>query len=321
MLQQTQVTTVIPYYERFMASFPEIPALAGASIDEVLEHWSGLGYYARGRNLHKTAQLVVAEHGGELPGDQESLESLPGIGRSTAGAILSLGFGVRAPILDGNVKRVLARYHKVAGWPGQSSVLKILWQHAESHTPGDRFGDYAQAMMDLGALVCTRSRPNCKECPLQNDCAAHLEGNIERFPGKKPKLTRPERHQWFLIISNPERRIWLEQRPPAGIWGGLWTLPALDSEDELEPFLTRARLILKSREDWPQLTHQFTHFTLHLHPVMLEVSDSSANQVQELVSPSALWYNTQKPAPGGLPAPLARLIEQYRRLLAEQPEH
>lgn len=317
MLQQTQVATVIPYYERFMASFPDVGRLAAAPLDEVLRNWSGLGYYARGRSLHKAAQQIVAEHGGELPATLDELQALPGIGRSTAGAILALAFEVRAPILDGNVKRVLARYYAVSGWPGQASVLKTLWAHAEQNTPKAQFGSYAQAMMDLGAIVCTRSRPACERCPLRVDCAACLADEVARYPGKKPKSVRPERHQWFLMLSNPHKELWLERRPPAGIWGGLWTLPSLDSIAELNSFLDAQQLNLGGRKDWPVHTHQFTHFTLHLHPVHLQVSCADPMQVQELVSPPMLWYNTHNPAPGGLPAPLAKLIEQYHQSIVE----
>jgi len=187
MLQQTQVATVIPYYERFMASFPNVQALANATQDDVLKHWAGLGYYARGRNLHQCAQRVIAEHQGKFPDQVDALEALPGIGRSTAGAIISLSSGKRAAILDGNVKRVLTRYHGTQGWPGKTAVAKVLWEHAETHTPQQRCDDFNQAMMDLGATLCTRSKPNCSACPLQSDCYALATEQQALFPNKKPK--------------------------------------------------------------------------------------------------------------------------------------
>lgn len=237
MLQQTQVTTVIPYFEAFMARFPDVRALASAPEDDVLSHWSGLGYYARARNLHKAAKQVVMEFGGEFPADQETLESLTGIGRSTAAAILAQAFGKRATILDGNVKRVLARYHAVPGWPGQSAVLNKLWEHAENHTPEERVKDYTQAIMDLGAMVCTRNKPECKTCPVNDGCQAYNRDEVQRYPGPKPRKEKPEKTTWMLILEDTKGRILLERRPPTGIWGGLWSLPELDpayGTDELQ---------------------------------------------------------------------------------------
>ena len=227
MLQQTQVTTVIPYYERFMERFPDVESLAGAEVDEVLHHWSGLGYYARGRNLHKAARLVRDEHAGSLPEDLESLIALPGIGRSTAGAILALSGGRRFPILDGNVKRVLSRHSGIAGWPGEREVEKSLWCLAESLTPETNVAAYTQAIMDLGATLCVRSRPLCDACPVGSDCYARASGEQALFPGKRPKKERPTRHTSMVLALRPDGSVLLERRPPAGVWGGLWGFPEL----------------------------------------------------------------------------------------------
>ena len=222
MLQQTQVSTVIPYFERFMHSYPTVDALAAAPLDEVLHHWTGLGYYARARNLHKTAQLVSSELSGQFPDNVPQLIELPGIGRSTAGAISSIAFKNQATILDGNVKRVLARFSATDGWPGKSAVVEKLWLIAETYTPLKRIADYTQAMMDLGATLCTRSSPNCEQCPLMKDCKAFKQGNPQDYPGKKPKKKLPVRTTCFLMIKNSDGALLLEQNPPAGLVG--WTL-------------------------------------------------------------------------------------------------
>jgi A/G-specific adenine glycosylase len=318
MLQQTQVTTVIPYFERFLQAFPTVQDLASAESDQVLHLWTGLGYYARARNLHRAAQIVCSEHGGVFPTTVEALTGLPGIGRSTAGAIVSIACGGRAPILDGNVKRVLARYHAVPGWPGQSAVLKTLWEHAEAHTPEHRVADYTQAMMDLGATVCTRGRPACSECPLSSDCSALLEGEPERYPGRKPRKALPVRAAVFVMAEDPEGRWLLEQRPPSGLWGGLWCFPWLPHDGDTDP-LTLAR---RWREESPYLAagsgaqaerelpafrHTFSHYHLDITPVRL-----SSPPVGEAVMAGdrRLWYNPRTPARVGLAAPVQRLLEQ-----------
>ena len=214
MLQQTQVGTVIPYFERFIARFPDVQSLAEAPLDAVLEHWSGLGYYARARNLHKAALQIIADHGGEFPQDQEALQNLPGIGRSTAAAILAQAFEIPAAILDGNVKRVLARYYAIAGWPGRSDVLKRLWVAAEAHTPETRVQAYTQAIMDLGALVCTRRNPACERCPVVDGCAAFAADTQHLYPAPKPRKPLPERSTWALLIEDKQGRLLLERRPP-----------------------------------------------------------------------------------------------------------
>ena len=237
MLQQTQVKTVIPYYERFMARFPTVHDLAGAELDDVLHHWTGLGYYARGRNLHGAARVIVDDHGGELPPSVEELAALPGIGRSTAGAIAAIAGGVRAPILDGNVKRVLARFHAVSGYPGEAAVAKTLWGLADEHTPDRRVADYTQAIMDLGATLCTRSRPGCSNCPVAERCQALAADQIDRYPGRKPKKEKPVRAARMFIVHDGEGACLLERRPDEGIWGGLWTPPERSSDTTAEGFL------------------------------------------------------------------------------------
>ncbi|MGB5257277.1 MAG: A/G-specific adenine glycosylase, partial [Woeseiaceae bacterium] len=227
MLQQTQVQTVIPYFERFMQRFASIDALASADQDDVLHHWSGLGYYARARNLHRAARMIVSEHGGVFPDDIDAVTELPGIGRSTAGAILSLSRDQRHPILDGNVKRVLTRHAAIEGWPGKTAVLKALWALADRHTPDDRVAAYTQAIMDLGATLCTRSSPAGARCPVMGDCTAYAPDTVTLYPGRKPKKEKPLRTT-TMLIARTEARVYLERRPEAGIWGGLWSLPELD---------------------------------------------------------------------------------------------
>lgn len=269
MLQQTQVATVIPYYNRFMARFPSIDLLAEASQDEVLHLWTGLGYYARARNLHQSAQTVMTDFNGELPGTQEELESLPGIGRSTAGAIISICTNRRAAILDGNVKRVLARVFAIDGWPGKSETLKALWQKAEDLTPNERVADYTQAIMDLGAMVCTRSSPNCKDCPFADTCIARMDNRIKELPSSKPKKTIPIRTARMLVLLKGES-ILLEQRPAKGLWGGLWSFP--EAED-INGFLEDHQLTLNHQETLAGFRHTFTHFHLDITPVVLKVSE------------------------------------------------
>ncbi len=310
MLQQTQVTTVIPYFEAFMQRFPTVQDLASAPVDDVLSHWSGLGYYARARNLHKAAKQVTDEFGGKFPQDQETLESLSGIGRSTAAAIIAQAFGKRAAILDGNVKRVLARYHAVPGWPGKTSVLKQLWEHTEAHTPHERITDYTQAIMDLGAMVCTRSKPHCQACPLNADCKAFARSETRLYPGSKPKKAKPEKTTWMVILEDHEGRILLERRPPSGIWGGLWSLPELDPaygaeelqqacEDELGLACHNPELISGFR-------HTFSHYHLHIQPARLSVNGST--KVAD--SDQRQWLHRDKALTLGLPAPIRTLIAE-----------
>lgn len=308
MLQQTQVSTVIPYFERFMRSFPDIHHLAAAAEDEVLHHWSGLGYYARARNLHKAAKQVCAQYGGEMPCDVEALQALSGIGRSTAGAIMSLACGQRQPILDGNVKRVLCRYHAIAGWSGSSAVSKQLWELAEQHTPQQRFADYTQAMMDLGATLCRRGKPACTQCPLGDHCQAYQQDAVASYPAPKPRKTLPIRQTCFLLIANAQQQYLLLRRPPTGLWGGLWGFPEYaDAEQAAQYCRQQLGLEVSLLEKWPVFRHTFTHFHLDIQPLLLRLD--SASQIKDEAG-QALWYNQQQPESLGLAAPVARLLEQ-----------
>jgi A/G-specific adenine glycosylase len=309
MLQQTQVGTVIPYFERFMAELPTVTALAAAPEDRVLHLWTGLGYYARARNLHKTARLVVARHGGEFPPEIEALCELPGIGRSTAGAIRSIAFGRPAAILDGNVKRVLARYRAVAGWPGQTAVLRQLWELAETLSPTRRVGDYAQAMMDLGATLCTRANPACDICPLRADCLAFARGNPQDYPGRKPRRRLPVRATVFLMVTSDDGgEVWLERRPPSGIWGGLWCFPEVASLEEVETWcLDRFGLAPTTRQAWDPFRHTFSHYHLDIQPLQLHLP---AVPGEVMAGDQRLWYNVREPAPIGLAAPVVSLLQR-----------
>ncbi|WP_193162844.1 A/G-specific adenine glycosylase [Microbulbifer hainanensis] len=319
MLQQTQVSAVIPYFERFMASFPTLADLAGAPLDAVLAHWSGLGYYARARNLHKCAQTVMTEHGGEFPRDVEALSALPGIGRSTAGAIASISMGIEAPILDGNVKRVLARFHAVGGWPGQTATAKELWQLAEAYTPAKRCNDYTQAMMDLGATLCTRSKPRCDDCPLAADCAARAQGNPQAYPGKKPKKDKPVRSTTMLLLEH-DGELYLQQRAPSGIWGGLWCPPQLDGDDggeaSAQEWLAARDLHAQRVQPLPPMRHTFTHFHLDIAPVWVQLSQRRILGEGQVAEAGSGWYKLRqlnRPRAAqelGLPAPIAKLARQ-----------
>ena len=308
MLQQTQVSTVMPYFEKFMQRFPTVCDLANAPIDDVLHHWSGLGYYARARNLHKTAQQVCTEMAGEFPQDPVELESLPGIGRSTAGAIASLSMNLRAPILDGNVKRVLARFAAIDGWPGQAQVLSQLWELAELYTPDQRVDEYTQAMMDLGATLCTRSKPQCDACPLSDACLAYAQNDWQRYPGKKPKKTLPVRTVHWLVLSNEQGEVLLHQRPPKGIWGGLWSFPELPEGQAINDFCRdRFGLEVTLGEKLQVRRHAFSHFHLDIHPqqLLLRKRGCVVFEANDLV-----WYNTHRPDARGLAAPVARLLDE-----------
>ncbi len=307
MLQQTQVATVVPYFERFLARFPDVRALAGASLDEVLALWAGLGYYARARNLHRCAQVVVHAHGGEFPRDIETLKSLPGIGRSTAGAILAFSHGHRHPILDGNVKRVLARYHAVDGLPTARAVENTLWQLADSHTPAARLAAYTQAIMDLGATVCTRARPRCPLCPLAKDCRAHKEGNVDRYPASKPRKTLPVRSRRFLVVRKGSGHILLQARPPTGIWGGLWSLPELAIDTEAELWCATHGLRVHRTRSWEVMRHSFSHYHLDIHPMLLDVQTPSSAVMD---ADRWLWYKDGDMSLVGLPAPVRRLLDR-----------
>lgn len=307
MLQQTQVTTVIPYYQRFMESFPDVNTLANATQDEVLAHWSGLGYYARARNLHKTAQTIQQDHALVFPESQENLEALPGIGRSTAGAIRALAHQQYAVILDGNVKRVLCRHDAVEGWPGKTAVANALWLVAEDYTPKKRVDDYTQAIMDLGATLCTRTKPRCEECPLQKTCIANAHGNPTAYPEKKPPKKKPQREETILLIVNEQQQWLMQRRPEKGIWGGLWSFPVLEPDSELDEYLAEQGLKMQSTKELPQLLHQFSHFGLTIKPLQVNVSTT---MVQEPRDASIQWVSLPDGLPGGVPAPISKIIDQ-----------
>ncbi|MFB9886188.1 A/G-specific adenine glycosylase [Balneatrix alpica] len=310
MLQQTQVATVIPFYQRFIQRFADVQQLAAASEDEVLHYWTGLGYYSRARNLHKAAKILLQNYGGEFPATLQEVQSLPGIGRSTAGAILSISRGVWAPILDGNVKRVLCRFHALAGWPGDKKVEQQLWHYAERYTPQQRVGDYSQAMMDLGATLCTRSKPSCLLCPLQTHCQGLAEGQPSQYPHPKPRKTLPQRHTKMLMLLNERGEVLLEKRPPSGIWGGLWSFPEAPDQSSLEQWLQAWQV--EQQQCWPRLSHTFSHFQLHIEPWLwrgLSVRQSMEGRQQ-------LWYNLQAPPQLGLAAPVKALLARLEEELA-----
>ena len=308
MLQQTQVQTVIPYYERFMGRFPDAITLADAPLDDVLHHWSGLGYYARARNLHAAAEIIRDEHGGRFPMDFELAQSLPGIGRSTAGAIIALSSGERHPILDGNVKRVLARHAAIEGWPGKTGVAKALWELAEQHTPTERVGDYTQAMMDLGATLCTRSQPRCATCPVHTDCRAYALDAIDQFPGKKPKKSKPLR-ETTMVMALSHDALYLERRPAAGIWGGLWSLPEVADDGVDEWCARRAGGPDVEIVRWQPLRHSFSHYDLDIQPVVVRLP-RDAGTVED--GEDAVWYRLGDNPPGGIAAPVRKLIDALR---------
>ena len=309
MLQQTQVATVIPFFMRFLARFPDIGALAQAAPDDVLALWAGLGYYARARNLHRCAQMIVQDHHGKFPQDIESLVALPGIGRSTAGAVLAQAFGQRHAILDGNVRRVLARHAAIGGWPGEPAVQKKLWRVSEQLLPQTRLADYTQAIMDLGATVCTSRKPACGICPLSDDCIAYKNGATLDYPTPKPKREHPRKRAWLLLIENAAGEVLCERRPPAGIWGGLWCPPVVDTEQSwTELCLLRYGLAVAAGQPLPAIRHSFTHFDLDLLPLRLPL----AQPATVLSEPQArLWIKLGRQIENsvGLPAPVRKLFE------------
>ena len=306
MLQQTQVTTVIPYFQAFTAKFPDVESLALASIDEALQLWSGLGYYARARNLHKAAQVICSQ--GQFPRSLDGLMALPGIGQSTAGAILSIAFQISQPILDGNVKRVLARYKAIPGWPGNSQVSKQLWALSASLTPHGRVADYTQAMMDLGATVCTRSNPLCGQCPLLSDCAAYQTQSVADYPGSRKAKALPVKQLVFLLLSNRQRQVMLEKRPPTGIWGGLWSLPEFDSEEAAVKWCMNQNITVIGRQLGASRRHTFSHYHLDYTPLLIETSELG-NRVME--ADRSVWYSSQQINQLGLAAPIKTLLKQY----------
>lgn len=306
MLQQTQVATVIGYFERFMQRFPDVASLAAAPVDDVLHLWSGLGYYARARNLHRAAQLLMTAHGGEFPWTVDDVASLPGIGRSTAGAILAQSRGLRCAILDGNVKRVLTRHRRIAGWPDSPAVLKQLWPLAEALTPEARAADYTQAIMDLGATLCTRANPQCLLCPVRGDCEAARHGEQALYPTPRPKKTLPVRTTRFLLLRRADGALLLERRPPSGIWGGLWGFPEIGDDGDPRHHCARYGVDAAGEaRELPRVTHTFTHFQLAITPLEIPVREGAAVCME---SPDLLWYNASAPAIVGLAKPVHDLI-------------
>lgn len=315
MLQQTQVAAVIPYFQRFVARFPDLATLAAAPADDVLQHWAGLGYYARARNLQRAAQLIVSEHGGEFPRDIEAVTALPGIGRSTAGAILAQAHGQRHAILDGNVKRVLSRWAGIAGWPGEAAVAEQLWACSERLLPETRLADYTQALMDLGASLCSARKPRCGDCPLAADCRAHLEGRTAELPGAKPKArkkARPQREAWLIVAGDAQGRWLLEQRPGVGIWGGLWCPPVVDlAEDWAAALQQRHGLRLEAVQADTPIDHAFSHYDLRLHPLRGRLAAAQVTAAVRESIPHA-WHHPAELSAGvvALPAPIARYAER-----------
>ena len=301
MLQQTQVATVVPYFLRFVEKYPDLAALAAASLDDVLAVWSGLGYYSRARNLHRAAQVCVATHGGELPRDFEALAALPGIGRSTAGAILAQAHGLRFAILDGNVKRVLVRFHGVRGWSGTASVSAQLWKFAEVHTPRSRLADYTQAIMDLGATLCTRTKPRCVDCPLAVECIAYSKGLTAQLPERKPARALPTRKTIMLLLRDSTGRVLLERRPPTGVWALLWSLPEAEDVATARHGLGRA-IAFRSL---PPFVHAFSHYRLDVTLLTAAIAESA--RVAD--NPDRRWLHPAQAARLGLPAPVRKLIE------------
>lgn len=307
MLQQTQVATVIPYYHAFLHSFPTIEALANASIDEVLQHWQGLGYYARARNLHRAAQIIRDQHNASFPQNMEQVMALPGIGRSTAAAILTFACGQSWPILDGNVKRVLARCFEVEGWYGQSQTMKQLWEITEQLTPPEQTDDYNQAMMDLGAMVCLKSKPKCEACPVTDSCASFKHNTQASYPQKKPAKTKPQK-QTLMLLHRYRDRVLLYRRPPSGIWGGLWSLPEVADTGEIEAWQTDNLATTKTPDEIKSgvLKHQFTHFSLDISLAVIEMQ-KLPDQVAD--GDNMAFVEVERLSEYGLPTPVKKILD------------
>jgi A/G-specific adenine glycosylase len=305
MLQQTQVTTVIPYFLAFVSHFPDVESLAQAELDEVLSFWSGLGYYARARNLHKAAKIISQKN--RFPDTLEELVALPGIGRSTAGAILSIAFNKSHPILDGNVKRVICRFHAVSGWPGDNGVNKHLWSLSTTYTPNERVADFTQAMMDLGATVCMRSNPACEQCPLIENCTAYSEGIVKNLPTPKPTKALPVKQQVFMILQNRQGQVLLEKRPPTGIWGGLWSLPEFSTAEEALNWCALHRMKINTHKSGAVQRHTFSHYHLDFTPLMIQ---SYCENYSIMEGERGVWYDEIQLNKLGLPAPVKQLCKQ-----------
>lgn len=308
MLQQTQVSTVIPYFERFMQHFPSIDLLAQAHEDEVLHLWAGLGYYSRARNLHKAAKMVVGEFNGHFPDSNEMLQKLPGIGPSTAGAILSIAYNQPAAILDGNVKRVLTRLHGITSPIDEKNTENKLWDIAVAYTPKQRTADYTQAIMDLGATLCVRGQPQCTTCPFANHCVAHAEGMAALLPKKKAGKEIPTRASTFLIIRH-QGRVLLQRRPAPGIWGGLWCLPELSGQPDKKSIHAfcrqRLNITASTHQTLAPFRHTFSHYHLNIHPVLIELAKAPLRVMED---DQEIWYNPSQPKAVGLPRPIQHII-------------
>ncbi len=305
MLQQTQVTTVIPYFNQFIQSFPDIKTLAEAPLDSVLLHWAGLGYYARARNLHKTA-ITINTNNGVFPQDLDGLIALPGIGRSTAGAILSIVFNKSHPILDGNVRRVFARYYAISGWTGNTKTSNELWKISTRYTPKNRCADYTQAMMDLGATLCTRSKPRCNDCPISASCIARIEDKVKLLPTPKPAKASPVKKIIFLMLTNEYKQILLEKRPASGIWGGLWSLPEFESFTDIQSLCDQQNIVIKSVSQLDEQRHTFSHYHLDYTPFVVKI-ENPINNVME--ANQSVWYNFEQINSLGLASPIKRLLQ------------
>lgn len=314
MLQQTQVNTVIPYYKRFMKKFPDVETLAKAPMDAVLKEWTGLGYYARARNLHKTAGIILEKFKGQFPRDFETLLQFPGIGRSTAGAILALSTRQCYPILDGNVRRVLSRLFAVSGWTSSPEVTAKLWQYSEAITPQKRVNHYTQAIMDLGSMVCTRSKPNCLICPLSEDCIAKAEGKVAEYPNRRPQTIKPKKKTQLILLLHPEKKaVLLEKRPTKGIWGGLWSFPEQKQNKKMTEYTyDNTTLLIQSQKNMPTFKHTFTHFHLFIKPIVCQIKIQ--NPAKNKKSDHYYWQSINTPLKKGVAAPVKRLLEQLKTL-------
>jgi len=311
MLQQTQVTTVIPYFNKFVKKYQTITDLANADIDEILKLWEGLGYYSRARNLHKTAQIISWDFASKFPATISGLMALPGIGRSTAGAILSLAFQIPAAILDGNVKRVLTRYHALPGWPGDTKTEKKLWAIAEKYTPSLQIRNYTQAIMDLGATLCTRSNPSCSKCPLNSDCVAYNEAIISKFPEKKSKKVR-QQDLHLCVITNQKNEVVLAQRAAKGIWGGLWCFPEKTDDVSVRALLNSLGIgkAQKIKELAP-FNHKLTHINFRIFPILVVVTNRTK------IGSSFIWQPLSKNWNVGVPKPVTKIVDI---LVASKPK-
>ena len=314
MLQQTQVVAVIGYYSKFMRRFPDIATLANATQEEVLQHWSGLGYYSRARNLHKAAIGIMEAHSGQFPQDFDTIQTLPGIGRSTAAAIASFAFNQIQTILDGNVKRVLARHFLIEGWPSVPKIENQLWALAEKLLPKQNMVAYTQGLMDLGATLCTRSKPKCSACPLLNSCEAYKQQRMHELPTPKPRKAIPEKYTTMLIFLHGDK-VMLEKRPPTGVWGGLWSFPEIETNSNVEAIAsietlaeTSFGMTTQADKRLPLLTHAFTHFKLHIQPQPLTVLQLDA----KVCETGQIWLSIDDAMGAAIPTPVRKILQSLQ---------